>query len=430
MRKPLHRLPTLALALMATFPLQAQKARTASSRKTTPKTEVTDAQSAQQLISTYRFERAAAQLQREIAAAQRAGHSTAMLEADLQRANLGQDMLRGTEKVMFVDSFQVARANALSAIRLSQEAGRLVSLADLKGDISSTATDFGTTAFINELGDRVVFSATDSVGKGKALWMAYRNGTTWSGAAPMEGLDDDTADRDFPFMMADGSTLYFAAQGEESLGGYDIYVTRYDAATHRYLKPENVGMPFNSPANDYLMGVDETTGLGFFVTDRRQPVDSVCVYVFVPNASREVYELTAANEREVIEAAEISSIAQTQTDPDALRAARKRMASARQTAETGAKARLYVINDTKVYSSLQQFRSEAARRIAEQADAVADELESALAQYDRLQQEAAQAGSHRTQQLNASLAELSQRIPQLRTSLQQLHVNMRKAEVK
>ena len=52
-------------------------------------------------------------------------------------------------------------------------------------------------------------------------------------------------------MLSDGLTLYFAAQGPESIGGYDIFMTTYDAAEGRFLKPENIGMPFNSTANDY-----------------------------------------------------------------------------------------------------------------------------------------------------------------------------------
>ena len=49
--------------------------------------------------------------------------------------------------------------------------------------------------------------------------------------------------------MADGVTIYYASDGE-GLGGYDIFVTRYNTNTDTYLVPENVGMPFNSPYND------------------------------------------------------------------------------------------------------------------------------------------------------------------------------------
>ena len=35
--------------------------------------------------------------------------------------------------------------------------------------------------------------------------------------------------------------------------------------------PENVGMPFNSPYNDYMYVIDEFNDLGWFASDRYQP---------------------------------------------------------------------------------------------------------------------------------------------------------------
>lgn len=50
-----------------------------------------------------------------------------------------------------------------------------------------------------------------------------------------------------------------------------------------YLAPEQLGMPFNSPYNDYMMVFDEVKGLGWFVSDRFQPEGKACVYLFIPN---------------------------------------------------------------------------------------------------------------------------------------------------
>lgn len=43
--------------------------------------------------------------------------------------------------------------------------------------------------------------------------------------------------------MADGVTLYYASDGEGSLGGYDIFVTRYDSESSSYLRPDNIECP-------------------------------------------------------------------------------------------------------------------------------------------------------------------------------------------
>lgn len=406
------------------LPAAAQKTKSKAAKETVQPA----AQSADQLIREYQFDKAAQVLQREISAASRTGKSTERLEAELARANLGQDMLRGTEKVTFIDSIVVSRQHVLSTLRLSREAGQLMSMQSVLGKLLQPPAVTGESVFVNELADRIVFAATDSVGKGKAIYMAYRTGKDWGAPAPLDGLDDSSADRDYPFMMPDGSTLYFAAQGEESLGGYDIFVTRYNSSTRTYLKPENVGMPFNSPANDYLMGIDEAKGLGFFVTDRNQPADSACIYIFIPTSTRDVYELTAANTDEVRGAAQIRSIRASQTDEAAVKAALRRMQEAKDAdAQTDGQARRYVIDDHTVYTRLSDFRSEAARRIAEQADEVERQVEALEEERETLALQAAQ--GQRSSKADARLRQIDEQLPQLRADLRTLGKNMRKAEL-
>ena len=46
-------------------------------------------------------------------------------------------------------------------------------------------------------------------------------------------------------------------------------------------EPENVGFPFNSPANDYMMVIDDLHNRGWFATDRNQPAGKVVIYEFL-----------------------------------------------------------------------------------------------------------------------------------------------------
>lgn len=396
------------IALLLALPSYAQSKHKSAATKNASNKEATI--TAEEYMQRYEFGKAAQAIQREITAANRAGKSTERLEADLARANMGQDMLRGTEKVTFIDSFVVDRDHVLEVLKYSPQVGSIVSMENLKASFSQFPTYLGQTAFINELADHIYFAATDTIGQAKGLWTAYRNGKKWGTATPLNGLDDAEADRDYPFVMPDGLTLYFAAQGDESLGGYDIFVTRYNTDTREFLKAENMGMPFNSPANDYLMGIDEQNGIGWFVTDRNQPADKVCVYVFIPSTTRDVYELTSANEAEVIRAARIASIADTQTDKTAVKEALAKWGAAKAgTSSSQEKARRYVINNHTVYTSLSQFKSEAARRIAEQADETLDKLNTQLARRDELEFQTAQSGS--TASTRAELQELNKSIP-------------------
>lgn len=79
-----------------------------------------------------------------------------------------------------------------------------------------------------------------------------------------------------------------------------------------------------------------------------------------------------------------------------------------------------------VYTRLSQFRSEAARRIAEQADRTSDEIERLQQMYDRLQQVAA---GGRTESVTNQLLQINKELPALKVQLHTLEKNMRKAEL-
>lgn len=390
----------------------------------------TTTQSAEQLIQNYRFTEAARLLQKEIESAHSAGRSTDRLEQDLNRANRGIDMLRGTERITFIDSIKVSRDAVLKELRLSHEAGQIINMNEEASKINHAPQELGQTGYVNELGDRIIFSASDKYGSNKKLYASFRSGRGWNTPIPLNGFDNANEDQDFPFMMPDGVTLYYAAQGEESLGGYDLFVTRYNADTKQFVKAENLGMPFNSPANDYFLAIDEQANLGWLVTDRYQKADSACIYIFIPSTTREVYDAADGNNKQIIHAAQLHSIAETQTNATAVKEAQLRLAQAKaQQNQQTSTPRRYVINDHTVYTKLSQFRSETARRIAEQADQILDQINTLQQKQDELQLTYALTPNKLTEQAKLQLKQIKQTLPQLLQQYNTLCKNMRKAEL-
>ncbi len=156
------------LALASAVPALAQKKK----KTAKPVPTVT----AEQLIQSYRFDEAADLLQQEIKDAQKAGKGTERLETDMRRANLGADMLRGTERVTFVDSFKVGRTQVLGALRLSPDAGTVVATVSQAEKLRMPPACLGQTAFINDLGDRIVFAASSEELGVMNILSAYRSG--------------------------------------------------------------------------------------------------------------------------------------------------------------------------------------------------------------------------------------------------------------
>ena len=104
--------------------------------------------------------------------------------------------------------------------------------------------------------------------------------------------------------------------------------------------------------------------LGWFVSDRNQPEDKVCVYVFVPNIEKKRVDVNAIGYTKALALANISSIADTQTDEELLRKARQQMVMLRygksNTSEKNEEF-FFVIDDMHDYRTLSDFRSNRAR---------------------------------------------------------------------
>ena len=265
------------------------------------------------------------------------------------------NMREMTQQIVFIDSIVTDKDSFLSQYRLSSETGTL----------TTTGLFFGNSlsgyAFLNEMGNKVYFSlAEDSIHR---LYTSDKLGTDWSEATPLKGLSDGITDANYPFMMNDGFTFYFAAQGEESIGGYDIFFTRYDSRSGSFLKPENIGMPFNSEANDYMYAADEETGIGYFVSDRRQPEGKVCVYVFILPETRRSYDPSKYTEQQIRDFADIIRIVDTWGNGNERQAALDRLKAigttdARPVAENASATNTaLVINDRQTYTSAADFRS-------------------------------------------------------------------------
>lgn len=344
---------------------------------------------------------------------------TALAEAELEAVKRASRMFKSVEKVTVVDSFSVDKAQFLKAYHLSKESGTLSQDANITG-----------TAYQTEMGNKALYATANEEGISQ-LYTRDRLIDGWSKPMPIASLNE-LGNVNYPFLMSDGVTLYFASDGEGSLGGYDIFVTRYDSEDGRYLRPDNVGMPFNSPANDYLMAFDELNNLGWFASDRYQPADSVCVYVFVPNASKEVYDYENTPHETLVEAATLRSIRSTWTDEARLQAGQQALAQVSEGPQQEARRGdfTFVINDSHVYHTFSDFRSSNALKLFRQLKQKQKDLDVLDGQLKHKRGQYASVSASGKQQLAPSILDLEQRVKQLYTEIEALTVQVRNEEIR
>ena len=338
------------------------------------------------------------------------------------------NMREMTQQILFIDSIVADKDQVLAQIHLSEDAGQLMTSKTFTGKAVSGQ------AFVNEMGNKAYLSLPDDSLK-QQLYTCDLLGGEWSQPEALQGLNDGLIETAYPYMLADGQTLYFAGQGEESIGGYDIFFTRYDAHSGRFLKPENLGMPFNSEANDYLYVIDEYRQLGYFVTDRRQPEGKVCIYIFVPAESRQTYDAGVYSEQQIRDFAAITRIADTWTDNKAREAAMARLKavnSAQKRVKTVAPdaQQCLVITDALTYSTASDFKSKEAASLYQQLVQVRQKLSQLESQTEQLRTLYHQAGKAERKSLQTEIMEAEGELKALYATEKRLEKQTRQAEIK
>ncbi|MCH5228705.1 MAG: hypothetical protein J1F12_01765 [Muribaculaceae bacterium] len=207
-------------------------------------------------------------------------------ESFTRELNIASNAFDRVQKIVIVDSISVNRDKFYEAYRLTESTGKI-----------EKSVEGGENAykFINEAGDYSIYSKTGGNGELRLYESRILLDGNKEEEEILNGDFELSGDYSFPFMSGDGQTLYFANNGEESMGGFDIFVAQRDPITGEYLNPLNVGMPFNSPYDDIMMVLDEEKGIGWWATDRNTDDGKISVYVYLLDEIRKNYPSDTEN---------------------------------------------------------------------------------------------------------------------------------------
>ncbi|MCI1784875.1 MAG: hypothetical protein LKI59_01845 [Bacteroidales bacterium] len=132
--------------------------------------------------------------------------------------------------------------------------------------------------FFPDSSKTVYFSAKDENGI-RNIYKIERKDSLWSAPELIDEQITSSSDEIYPMLSSDGKSLYFSSSGLYGMGGYDLYVTRWDKETKDWSVPVNMGFPYSSPYNDYLFMNTDDGRYSIFASDRDCPEDSVWLYV-------------------------------------------------------------------------------------------------------------------------------------------------------
>lgn len=295
---------------------------------------------------TYRFDLSVTAYQTFIATLPPADERLEELNLKLKKSELAARLLNRVEDIAIVDSQVVNKTDFLRYYKFSKELGTLTQQRLLLR--KNQAQDKVT--YTTQRGDRLCYS--DSTRGNMDIYSSFKLLDGWSAPTSISKNINTAANENYPFLMPDGITMYFASDGENSIGGYDLFITRYAPGTQSFLVPENIGMPFNSPANDYMMVMDELQKTGWFATDRNQSADKVMIYRFVPNDVKVLFRSENTDS--------VRMKAQLKLTRKAKKTVRTEQKSIQQQPEEHSGLSV-VINDSTIYTQPEEFANAQAR---------------------------------------------------------------------
>ena len=348
----------IILALLLTLsPITEANAQRKTTKKTTTKTAVKTAAKTQRAYSS----------------------ETTKQPSDVN-VKMFESMVPSTAKLMFIDSVVVDKKDFLNSLPLNKESGKLTYF----NSFFNANKEVNTTVYINEFKNRSYYAEGDSTQS--SIYTIDKLGNKWSIPVKISEITTDYQNPDYPFLCSDGVTLFFGAKGPKSMGGYDIFMTRYNGDDGTWYEPENYGLPYNSTANDYLLAIDDYDQLGWLVTDRRQEEGKVCIYTFVPTTPRQNFENDDLTQKQLNSFARILKIEDTWQFGNR-EAALKRVEDLKKRNTQGKKVTSninFVINDNVTYHSISEFKSSSAREKYKQLVALQDKYNQNIATLQQL----------------------------------------------
>lgn len=144
-------------------------------------------------------------------------------------------------------------------------------------------------------GRTLYFASERSGGKGgRDLWISSRqkNGR-WGEPVNLGDSINTSSNEASPFIHPDGQTLYFMSEGHPGMGGYDLFYARKTAAG-TWSKPQNLGYPINTTANEGALVVSLDGQTAYFSGDKADGNGGVDLYLFPLYAAAQPLAVTYA----------------------------------------------------------------------------------------------------------------------------------------
>lgn len=126
-----------------------------------------------------------------------------------------------------------------------------------------------STASITPDGKTIYFASNRLGGKGgmDIYKIELQANGAWSQPVNLGAPINTENNEDAPYIHPDKKTIFFTSDGHDTMGGRDIFFSKL--VNNKWTKPENMGYPVNTTANDNYFTLIADGTRGYFSSDRK-----------------------------------------------------------------------------------------------------------------------------------------------------------------
>lgn len=333
--------------------------------------------------------------------------------------NKAKLMIDHVEKIVIIDSVSVDRDKFLNAYNMSRGCGSIGNADMLPNGFDRKDV---STVYASESGERMLWSK--KCGDKSYIFESLRLINGWDDATKLDSRLNDDGNAVFPFLMQDGLTLYYACDGNGSIGGYDIYMTRKDMESGEYYMPQNIGMPYNSPYDDYMLVIDEEKNVGWWATDRNQIPGKITIYTFIPNPSRVNY---SSDDTDIASRAAVKRYRDTWEGKN-YSAIAQEVNSLSTNALSSIKEFAFSVYNGVVYHSFSDFKTPAGAQMMEELLVMKKRFDGNQKRLSQLRKQYENASASEQKTLRSNILQLENAIDKSRQDIKWMENSIRKAE--
>jgi hypothetical protein len=138
---------------------------------------------------------------------------------------------------------------------------------------------FETSGCLSEDGNILFFARRMKQGEQSDLYLCRKlpNGN-WAIPQKLPDNINTPYNEESPYLSYDGQTLYFASEGHNTMGGYDLFKSKWDQTKNTFSNPVNMGYPINSTDDDRSICVTEDNRIAYISAFRPNGFGDLDIY--------------------------------------------------------------------------------------------------------------------------------------------------------